>query len=645
MSSPAITEHPRVVVENIGGIDSTTVTLETGVNVLTGKNATNRTSFLRSLMAALGSDKAALKADATSGFVRLQIGDRTYERRFERQNDHVVVSGEPYLDDPTLANLFAFLLESNTARQAVSQQRDLREVIMEPVDVDGIESEIELAKAERRQIDEELDRLETTQSRLPGLEAKKQSLTTDLEEVEATLEERRRELEAVRSQSGGPEDSDLDALLDELQEARGELEETGFQRDTEAQSIETLEAELEELQDEQAKLPSALESNPEAIEAELDELRERVRSIESATTQLQSIIQFNEEMLEGTNPEITAALQEPSSESVTNKLLEDSSTVVCWTCGSEVEQSQIESTVDRLNALRQEKLSERNKLRKDIDDRQATLREADQIERKRRQLVDRIEDTEAELKRRRERLERLDTTESDLEARIEELETQVERAESASEDETLDRQKDVTELEFRRSQIAKQLESVSDEIDDAEAAAGRIEELQEERERVSDRLTDLRTRIERIERESVEAFNEHMASVLDILEYDNLARIWIEQTERTVREGRQHVDQSVFELHIVRQTDDGETYEDTLEHLSESEREVTGLVFALAGYLVHEVYEEVPFMLLDSLEAIDSTRIAALIDYFSTYAETVVTALLPEDAAALDEDYRRITSI
>jgi hypothetical protein len=72
---------------------------------------------------------------------------------------------------------------------------------------------------------------------------------------------------------------------------------------------------------------------------------------------------------------------------------------------------------------------------------------------------------------------------------------------------------------------------------------------------------------------------------------------------------------------------------------------VTGLVFALAGYLVHEVYETVPFMVLDSLEAIDSERIATLVDYFSDYAKFLVVALLPEDAAALDDDYRRVTDI
>jgi len=57
------------------------------------------------------------------------------------------------------------------------------------------------------------------------------------------------------------------------------------------------------------------------------------------------------------------------------------------------------------------------------------------------------------------------------------------------------------------------------------------------------------------------------------------------------------------------------------------------------------VYEEVPIMVLDSLEAIDSNRIARLVDYFSEYAETILVALLPEDAAALDDEYYRVTEI
>lgn len=50
-------------------------------------------------------------------------------------------------------------------------------------------------------------------------------------------------------------------------------------------------------------------------------------------------------------------------------------------------------------------------------------------------------------------------------------------------------------------------------------------------------------------------------------------------------------------------------------------------------------------MLLDSLEAIDSQRISDLVDYFGEYADYLVVALLPEDAAELDSSYERITDI
>ncbi|MEF8882677.1 MAG: chromosome segregation protein SMC, partial [Halapricum sp.] len=80
------------------------------------------------------------------------------------------------------------------------------------------------------------------------------------------------------------------------------------------------------------------------------------------------------------------------------------------------------------------------------------------------------------------------------------------------------------------------------------------------------------------------------------------------------------------------------------DNLSESERELIGLVFALAGYLTHEVYETVPFILVDSLEAIDSERIAKLVDHFSEHAAVLLVALLPEDARAVDDRHDRVSA-
>ena len=136
-----------------------------------------------------------------------------------------------------------------------------------------------------------------------------------------------------------------------------------------------------------------------------------------------------------------------------------------------------------------------------------------------------------------------------------------------------------------------------------------------------------------------------MAAVLELLEYDNLARVWLERTEREVTEGRRTVTRSVFALHITRQTDSGATYEDAVGNLSESEREVTGLNLALAGYLAHDVYEDVPFMLLDSLEAVDATRIGSIVEYLAEVSEYLVVALLEEDAAALEDNYPHVTEI
>jgi DNA repair exonuclease SbcCD ATPase subunit len=228
---------------------------------------------------------------------------------------------------------------------------------------------------------------------------------------------------------------------------------------------------------------------------------------------------------------------------------------------------------------------------------------------------------------------------------VESLEAEVDDLESEDFDEVVSLHKEANQLEFEIDSLESDLEGFSEEIEEIEEMLDRADNLRKEREELGDQLTDERTKIDQIEAEAVEEFNEHMEAMLEILDYKNLDRIWIERVEQTVREGRRKVEKTVFNLHIVRTTENGAAYEDTIEHLSESEREVTGLIFALAGYLVHDLHETVPFMLVDSLEAIDSDRIAQLVDYFEDYAAYLVVALLPEDAQALDNDITRVTAI
>lgn len=218
-----------VDIENIGGIDSTTIEFTPGVTVLVGRNATNRTSFLQALIGALGSDRASLKGDADRGTVTLELEGETYTRELARTNGGVAFAGDPYLEDPQLADLFAFLLESNPARHAVVRDEDLRELILRPVDVDEIEARISQLQAEKRDIDNQLSELSVASRERDSLEEEHTRLVNQLETAEADLETARESLQDIQESESGSTDSEQ---LDALRETQSQLEDVTYDLET-----------------------------------------------------------------------------------------------------------------------------------------------------------------------------------------------------------------------------------------------------------------------------------------------------------------------------------------------------------------------------------------------------------------------------
>jgi predicted nucleic acid-binding Zn-ribbon protein len=643
-------ENVQINVENIGGIDQTDIDASPGVIALTGRNATNRTSLLQAVMAALGSDTISLKGDADHGAVELTISDTTYTRTLTRQNGTITTDGEPYLDDATVADLFAFLLESNEARRAVARDENLRDLIMRPIDTDAIRAEIDQLEDERRQLDDELDELETLKQDLPNLEAERQRLDSQIDEKRAEIEAKEAELDAADRDIDETceEKAELEDKLDELRQTRSELEDVRYSIDTQEESLAALRNERAELETEYEDLPDAPAGEQSELDHQIDQLGDREDELVSELSELQSIIQFNEDMFDDSDIGRLDALNNTSEAetdgSVTDQLLADETTT-CWTCGTNVDTEQIEATLDHLRELRQETLDDVNAVREELDELVSERNALEDKQQQREQLERRLDQIDNELDDHETTLDDLTDERNALTDEIEELETEVEQLENEEYTALLDLHKEANQLEFELGRLESDREDVNDEIAGIEERLEERDQIEDQRAELQAELEDLRTRIERIETEAVEEFNEHMETVLDLLDYENIERIWIERTEQTVREGRRKVDKSVFELHVVRTTRSGTAYEDTIDHLSESEREVTGLVFALAGYLVHDLYETVPVMLLDSLEALDSDRIATLIEYFAEYATYLVVALLPEDAATLNKNHQRITEI
>lgn len=646
MQSANTTEsRVRVHAENIGGITETAVEIPPGVTVLAGRNATNRTSFLQTIMAAMGSDNVTLKGDAEAGRVELTIDGERYERTLRRQDDALVFGGEPYLDDPTFGNLFAFLLESNEARQAVVQQRDLRALIMKPVDTEEIQAEIERLEAERATVDDELAEIDSLKEELPRLEQRKQELEAEIEQTREELtatEQRLDTMEADVDQSR-EEKAELESTLEELRGLRADLETVRSDIDIQQESIESLRGDLNELTAKRAELPETPMGDVAEIDQQLSRLRDRKHTLESEVSELQDIIQFNEGMLDGEQTAIGDALEAGEWTDPTAQLVEDRT--VCWTCGSEVEADRIEETVETVRDVHEKRLGEIRSIEEDIEQLQADKQEYERQQQRRETLDQQISETNTELETRQERLETLREQREQLNEEIADLEAAVAELESDDFSDVLEIHREANQYEFELGRLATELDDVTDRIGTIERRLSEAEELRERREQLSEQLQRQRTRIDQIERRAIEEFNDRMDEILEMLNYENLARIWIERVTETVKEGRQTVEQTAFELHVVRTTDSGTTYEDTIDHLSESEREVTGLTFALAGYLVHDVHEQVPFMLLDSLEAIDADRLADLVDYFAAYSQYLVVALLPEDAQALSAEYTRISEI
>lgn len=635
---PSSDRRVTVTASNIGGIDDETVELTPGVTALVGENATNRSSLIQAIAAGLGSNEFTLKSDADSGHVSATIDGERYERSIQRDGEHVRTTGDPYLTDPTVADLFAILGRSNSIRRAVRTGADIGELIMEPVDTDEIERRIADCVDERREVDAELDHLDALEDELTEHVADRKRMEATLATIDEELTEKRERLESVdggqsdHADAGPDFEQRLERKLSSLRETHSELERVENSLETERKRLDTLRESRATVQSQRDSLTVPDPGEIERLEQRVQSLREQKRQLESTVTELQQVVQFNENRLAGSGDSFETALEDDGPTS--SELVPNAATTTCWTCGTQVERSQIDEMLDQLQSIRDEKVKSKQQIKSEIDAVETELNkhrakrdEHTQLTAKLDSFQEQIEDGEDTVAEFEERREALQTRATELEAAVESLQT-------SQQDELLELQEAVSELSVRREEVAANIETTASKIDSIEDKLETRTELEARREELSTELTELRTRVETVQRDALEAFNTHIAALVDQLGYDNIDRIWMERAQSQT--AGQPDESAAFRLHVVRQTADGKAYEDHIDHLSESERELVGLVAALAGYLVHDVHEEVPFMLLDSAEMIDGTRLAELVSYLDEFVPYLVIVLLPEHETAFD---------
>jgi len=640
-----------IEVENLGGISELQLTLSPGITVLSGENATNRSSLLQSLAAGIGGDKsaAALKTDVNSGYVEFTLRDTTYRREYTKQGGTVRKDGTPYCDDPELVDTFVALFANNPARSAVVQNTNLRDLLMSPVDTDEINREITDLKTSRSSLEDTISRIERRQRKLPELEQERQELE---EELTAQKDEIERVETVIDDFETAEEDtSEIEKARDELEGSREELSAAEREAEEIDRKIEFRETERADLIEERDDIETELGEfdDLETLRAEISELsseieqsQARKEEIELAVEDLQAAIQANENLLDGTLETLNI-----TSDNLTAALDPDSQVVQCWTCGMETERGHI---TEQIQTLRGIVTSQRNKIR-EIEKRLSELQDKkDSYTNQRDQyesLCDRRDELNEQIQRHKERITELQTERSEKQDEIDDIAQEIDAKESEIADlETGDEDnganklaaahQKLTELERERGRIENQLEETVREIEEIQSLKEKKSEAEAEKAEITDQLEQLRGRIDQLEAQLVETLNEMMEDLIELLDYRNIARVWV---QRHVDEGETG---SEFVLHIVREDEEGSVYEDTAETLSESEREVIGVVVALAGYLVHDIDRNVPFIIFDSVEIIDGERMAKLLDYIETRTEAryLVVAMLSKDTKAVRENER-----
>lgn len=554
------------------------------------------------------------------------IDDRTGTRTFERLNGGVVRGGDPFSESEELADTYASIFATNPARVAVRNGgAGLRDILMRGVDTAEIKATIHSLKRERSSLESELESIERAKGKLPTLRERRERLQNERVELEEEIDDIEATIAKYDASSDGVQEAE--AHLEKLQDRRERLRRIEHE-------IEQTEATIEELEDETAALETELDelSVREERRARLSEkqatLESRVEEHQSTIAELNDIISHNRSVLD--DGDFLGEVD--SSDEVTSRLNPDDTTVECWTCGSEVNRSEIQSRIQTLERIRQEKNDDLQELRTQVREVKSDLDDIEKKATRKGRLRRELRETESTVDAERETLTSLRDDAATLRDEIEDAEERVAETEELRDSDLSDAYERLSRLQHELGSTETKLASVDDEIDNIETQVERAESVAERLSAVRDELADARGRIEQIERDVVERFNEQMEDLVDLLGYDNISRVWLER----IADGGQEA--SAFEIHLVRESDSGAVYEDSLDNLSESEREIIGIVVALSGYMVHDLAEEVPMVLFDSIESIDATRLERLFDYIDEYAPFIVSALLPEDASAIDHE-------
>lgn len=590
-------------VENVGGIREADRTLSAGITFIQGPNASNKSSFLRAVLFALGARHVPIRSGAEQASVRLAIGDRSVERTARRTDEGLVTDGEPWIEDePVLLERFAGLLGTNDLRTAVAMNEPVEELLEEPMDLEALEAERAAKLQRKRQLVEELSASEDVDERLAGRERE--------------LADRRERLEAIDERLEGLHEQQDEAVADGDLEDRREERADLRSRERECESaVDGLEEAIDRLTERRAEIEADLEAAREAGDetdvAALKREREAIRSDLEETRErldvLQAVLTANRELLDSP---FAGVLGSDAG------LVEDD--LRCWTCGQATTAADVEATIAELQDLVEADKRRLRETEPEIDDLTERIEQCRDREREIQELEADLEEVDGTLSSRRESLGERRGELADVRDRLADVDAEIEHLETDRQSTNAALTEEIEEARVERRTVARQVDRLESEIESLESTVAERRRKRETVDTITEEIGTLTDRIENLEAELRTVFNDAMDDLIAALDFRDIERVWLD---------------GEFDVVVTREVG-GSVRRDTVEHLAESEREMIGLVLGLAGFVTYEVDDVSPVLLVDSLGAFDAERTRRLVEYFADRTDFLVAAAHPEPDVA-----------
>ena len=402
-------------IENIGGIRSGTATIEDGLNVVQASNFRGKSSLIASLKTAFGATghfKAhPLTEGADSGRVTLHTDDDTYEVLLERTGQNTVTrTGTPYLSDEldqVCTRLFGCLGEDNPIRTAVRNEDDLTEILQTPLDVEDIDRQIETLKQEKRELEAEIAEVKQAGEQLPAV----QEDVTGLEQELETLREARDEL---AEREGNKQQ--IEELSDEISAKSGKLANVTSDITRLEREIERKERTLEEKQERVAEheMPDALEES-----FDIDEKKTQLDTLETQIALVEDLARANQNVLETGELDLIVDVERTIA---TDEI--ECWVCGQQTTKDEIEQRvrALQSRTTELREQKQGIETELEKYEKRRRERQRKRHEREQLEEDIQRLRADLEDKKGDLQRKTDRESELETEVTELKSQLDDAE-------------------------------------------------------------------------------------------------------------------------------------------------------------------------------------------------------------------------------